>query len=380
MSLALNETLSSLQPSGVRRFAALAKATPGCVSLTLGEPGEVTEPHIRARVAQDLADEMTHYPPNAGYDFLREAIASYMTGRGEAYAADEVIVTCGAAEALFSALLTMLNPGDEVILPTPSLPIYDSAVRVLRGRVVQLDLFADQFQITRDALEACVTERTKAIILTTPNNPTGCVLSGESLDAVASVAAEHGFYVICDDVYERLVYVDGYQTFAQRHPELRAQTIVTNSFSKPWAMTGWRVGWLAADAAFMQQAAKVHAYVLSCLPAFTQRAAVEALATDPAPMRERYRARRDLVVDALGRMGLPLVRPEGAFYALPSIAEFGMGSEEFCERAIREAGVALSPGVFFEAEGYARISYSVSDEQLALGMERLAGFVEKLQG
>ena len=380
MPLSLNETLASLQPSGVRRFAELAKATPGCVSLTLGEPGEVTAPHIRAQVAQDLDAELTHYPPNAGFDFLRDAIARYMTDRGEAYDAREVIVTCGAAEALFTAPLTMLNPGDEVILPIPSLPIYDSAVRVQHGHVVHLDLFADDFQITRAVLEACVTERTKAIVLTTPNNPTGCVLTGESLDAVAEVAARHGFYVICDDVYERLVYVEGYQTFAQRHPELCEQTVITNSFSKPWAMTGWRLGWLAASSAFMQQAAKVHAYVLSCLPAFTQQAAAQALATSVEPMRERYQARRDLVVRELEKMGLPLVRPEGAFYALPSIAEFGLGSEEFCERAIREAGVALSPGVFFEAEGYARISYSVSDEQLALGLERLAGFVAKLRG
>ena len=379
MPLDLNEALSGLKPSGIRRFAALARETEGCISLTLGEPGEDTPREICAEVARALADGETRYPPNAGTEALREAIASHMAERGLEYGADEVIVTSGATEALFSAMEALLNPGDEVIVPMPAFLLYQSLVTLNRASVVELDTAPHGYQIAPDALGEVVGERTKAIVLTSPNNPTGCVLSAESLDAVAELAAERDFYVICDDVYDQLVYVDGYEGFAQRHPELRDRTIVVNSFSKPYAMTGWRLGWLAAPAELVEQVAKVHQYAVSSAVSFTQRAAVRALASDVVPMRERYRARRDLVTQALAATGLPTPEPGGAFYAFPSIEEFGMSSEEFCTRAIREAGVAMVPGSLFGGEGHVRLSYACADAELEEALVRLGRFVGALR-
>ena len=379
MPLVLNEALSNLRPSGIRRFSALAQATPGCISLTLGEPGEDTPADVCAKVGEGLAAGETHYPPNNGMPALREAISEHMGRRGVAFEPDEVVVTSGATEALFAALQAMLNPEDEVIVPMPAFLLYESIVTLCRARVVPLDTSGAGYQIEADALAAAVTPRTKAIVITSPNNPTGCVLSAESLDAVAELAAERDFYVICDDVYDQLVYVDGYQGFAQRHPELRDRTVVVNSFSKPYAMTGWRLGWLAADAPLVAEIAKVHQYAVSSAVAFTQRAAAFALSTDVSVFRERYRTRCDLVVRALSATGLPTPEPAGAFYAFPSIEEFGLSSEEFCVRAIEEAGVALVPGSLFGGGGHVRLSYACSDEDLEEALARLGRFVGELR-
>lgn len=380
MSLSLNTAALALQPSGIRRFSSLAAATPGCISLTLGEPGEDTPAAIRAEVGRSLTAGKTHYPPNNGFPVLREAICRAMEERGLTYAPDQIIVTSGATEALFATLVTMLNPGDEVIIPTPAFVLYESIVALCRATPRPLDTTAHGYQIDGEALAACVGERTKAIVLTSPNNPTGCVLSSESLDAVTAIAAERGVYVICDDVYDRLVYTDTYQGFAQRHPEFADRTVVVNSFSKPYAMTGWRLGWLCAPQELVRHIAKVHQYAISSVVAFTQDAAVRALATDVSAMRTSYEQRREIALSYVDEMGLPVVRPEGAFYVFPDVSGLGLSSEEFCERAIREEGVALVPGTFFGGEGHVRISYACDDETLVEGLERLDRFVAGLRG
>ena len=383
MSLTLNSTLAALKPSGIRRFSAMAKATPGCISLTLGEPDGNTDETVKAQVTADLAANLTHYPANNGQPYLREAIAAHMRdvrGLGAlSYTPDEVVVTSGATEALCATLGAMLNPGDEVIIPTPAYILYESITILNRATTVYLDTCPTGFQITREALAAVASERTKAIIITSPNNPTGCVLNADSLDAVADFAVEHDAFVICDDVYGRLVYADGFQSFAARHPELRDRIVVCDSFSKPYAMTGWRLGWIAADAWFVAQAAKVHQYMVSSVPSFVQHAAVAALESDIEPALEMYRERRDLVLRRLDEIGLPVNRPDGAFYVFPSIEQFGLSSEEFCERLIREAGVALVPGSLFGAEGHVRLSYCCSMEDIAEGLNRLESFVRKLE-
>lgn len=383
MSLTLNSTLSALKPSGIRRFSAMAKATPGCISLTLGEPDGNTDEAVKAQVTADLDANLTHYPANNGQPYLREAIAAHMRDvRGLdalGYTPDEVVVTSGATEALFASLGAMLNPGDEVIIPTPAYILYESITVLNRATPVYLDTCPTGFQITREALAAVASERTKAIIITSPNNPTGCVLNAESLDAVAEFAATHDVFVICDDVYGRLVYADGFQSFGMRHPELRDRIVICDSFSKPYAMTGWRLGWIAADASFVAQAAKVHQYMVSSVPSFVQHAAVAALESDIAPALEVYRERRDLVLRRLEEIGLPMNRPDGAFYAFPSIERFGMPSEEFCERLIKEAGVALTPGSLFGAEGHVRLSYCCSMGDIAEGLNRLESFARTLE-
>lgn len=373
-----NSDLALLATSGIRRFNALANATPGCVKLTLGEPEFDTPAPVKEAVARALAEGQTHYPPNNGKASLLGALSSYMGRQGLAYAPEEIIVTCGATEALSATLQALLDPGDEVVVPVPAFGLYETLVRAAHGRIRTLDTSARGFAIDEDELRAVVGERTKAIVITSPNNPTGCVYGADSLDAVARVAAETGIYVICDDVYNRLCYSDAYERFAARHPELRDQTIVVDSFSKPWAMTGWRIGWLAAAPAVKKQVEKMHQYLISSIPTFVQDAAEVALSCDVAPMRETYRRRRDLVVGRLGAMGLPLTRPEGAFYAFPDVSGLGMGSEELCERLVREAGVACVPGTCFGCEGFMRLSYCVADEALGTGLDRLEGFISRL--
>ena len=380
MTPATNNDLAALATSGIRRFTALANEHAGCVKLTLGEPEFDTPAAVRDAVGESLSRGLTHYPPNNGRPELLGALSAYMGRQGLAYGPDEIIVTCGATEALSATLMSLLDPGDEVIVPTPAFGLYETIVRAAHGKFVPFDTSASDFQITTEALEAVLTPRSKAIVITSPNNPTGCVYTPESLDVVAGAAKSHGLFVVCDDVYSRLCYQDGYERFAARHTELREQTVVVDSFSKPWAMTGWRLGWLAAAPALKAEIQKMHQYLVSSVPAFVQDAAMVALGCDITEMFSTYERRRDLVCDALEQMGLGLVRPAGAFYAFPSIKGLGLGSEEFCERAIREVGVALVPGTCFGAEGFVRLSYCVSDADLALGLERLASFVGDLRG
>ena len=380
MTPATNNDLAALATSGIRRFTALANEHAGCVKLTLGEPEFDTPAAVRDAVGESLSRGLTHYPPNNGRPELLGALSAYMGRQGLAYGPEEVIVTCGATEALSATLMSLLDPGDEVIVPTPAFGLYETIVRAAHGKFVPFDTSASDFQITAEALEAVLTPRSKAIVITSPNNPTGCVYTPESLDVVAGAAKSHGLFVVCDDVYNRLCYQDGYERFAARHTELREQTVVVDSFSKPWAMTGWRLGWLAAAPTLKAEIQKMHQYLVSSVPAFVQDAAMVALGCDITEMFSTYERRRDLVCDALEQMDLGLVRPAGAFYAFPSIKGLGLGSEEFCERAIREAGVALVPGTCFGAEGFVRLSYCVSDADLALGLERLASFVGDLRG
>ena len=374
----MSTAIQQLKPSGIRRINALAAARPGCIALALGEPEFGTPRSVSMEATRSLDEGLTHYPPNNGTASLRAAIARTLAADGIERTADEVIVTVGATEALSATLATLLDPGDEVVIPTPAFGLYESLVTMLRGVPVFLDTAPAGFQIGEEALAAAVTPRTKAIVITSPNNPTGCVLAPASLDAVAAVASRTGIYVICDDVYNRLVYAPGYERFAARHPELAEQTVVVDSFSKPWAMTGWRAGWLAAAAPVAAQVAKAHQYLVSSIPAFVMPAAERALACDPAPMLETYRARRERVLAALAYMGLPCVEPAGAFYAFPRIAGTGLTSEEFCVGAIEDAGVALVPGDCFGAEGYARLSYCVADADLDEGLRRLTAFVRGL--
>lgn len=378
MPRSLNTSLVRLKSSGIRRINALAAQHPGCIALALGEPEFDTPQEIRDEVTRALQRGETHYPPNNGTPFLRRSISEHMSAQGFDYAPDNVIVTDGATEALHATLLAMLEPNDEVIIPTPAFGLYESIVRVNHAFPVFLDTARADFQIDEDALRDRVTPATKAIVICSPNNPTGCIFNAASLDAVARVAAETGIYVICDDVYNRLVYTDGYERFALRHPELREQTVVVDSFSKPWAMTGWRIGWLAADPSLAVQIAKAHQYMVSSAVSFEMPAAAAALSVDPAPMLETYRARRARVLAALEKMGLSVVEPAGAFYVFPSIKGTGLTSEQFCTRAIEEAGVGLVPGSCFGSEGYVRLSYCVSDEDLDEGLRRLDRFVAGL--
>ena len=376
----LNTALYGAKRSAIREYSALAKATPGCLSLTLGEPEFDTPAPIRAAAEQALEQHETHYIPNNGAPALLEGIARYEWEKhGLDYTPEEVIVTAGATEALFVALFGILNPGDEVVIPTPAFVLYEEIVRLCRGIPVPLNTTEDGFQLRREKLASVVTPWTKAILLNTPNNPTGCVYSRESLEAVAELAAERRIFAICDDVYRELCYTEDYVSLSSFR-ELRDRLLVVQSFSKPWAMTGWRMGYLLADRPVKERLELLHQFMVVSTPAPFQRAALAALDYDPSELRETYRRRRDYTLDRLQVMGLPVTRPEGAFYVFPSVAAYGLSSGEFCTRMIREAGLAATPGSCFGGEGHIRLSYCCSDAVLEEGLNRLERFIKTLEG
>ena len=373
----LNSNLMGLQRSQIRTFTNLARETPDCVSLTIGEPDFDTPEAIKAAAVSALAEGRTHYAPNQGTVKLRAAIAEYETNRGNPVTENQVLVTVGACQALFTAFLGILNPGDEVILPTPCFPLYESLIKIAGAKAVTLDLTGTGFQIDADALEAAITPKTKAILINSPNNPTGVVLNAQSAAAVKEAVVGRPIFVICDNVYTRLV--------PEPCPDLsldarlKEQTILCQSFSKPYAMTGWRIGYLTAPDYVMDRLLLLSAATVTAVPTFLQEAAVEALKTDPKFMVEAYDRRRNYVCGRLDQMGLPYPKPEGAFYIFPDISEFSMGSEEFCTRMIREGKVAAVPGSCFGAEGYIRISCCYSDGELKTGLDRMEVFVKKLR-
>ena len=375
---ALNTALYRAKRSAIREFSRMAKETPGCMALTLGEPDFDTPQPICSAVSDAFAAHETHYIENNGTAALRERIAAFEAEKnGMDYTPDEVIVTIGATEALFVALFGILNPGDEVIVPTPAFVLYEEIINLCRGVFVPLDTTGDGFQIDPEKLAACITPRTKAIILNTPNNPTGCVYNENSLRVLRDAVADKPIFVICDDVYRQLIYTEEYHSFAEFR-ELREQLLVVQSFSKPYAMTGWRVGYLLADTSVRDRLALLHQFMVVSAPAPFQRACIAALDYDPAPLRETYRKRRTYVLRRLTEMGMETETPQGAFYVFPSIEKFGLSSSEFCTRMIREAGLAATPGFCFGSDKHIRLTYCYSDAALAEGLNRLAQFTGRL--
>ena len=371
-----NRFLDGLQRSGIRVFTNLARQTPGCRMLTIGEPDLDTPEPIRQAAEKALEEGQTHYAPNQGTESLRKAIAAFETNRGRPTTPQEILVTVGATQALNTALTGILNPGDEVILPTPAFSLYDSIVTAAGARSVFLDVSKTGFQITEESLNRCLTPNTKAIVLNSPNNPTGVVLTKESLEAVARAVRQRDMYLLCDNVYEALSYVDCPDLTLDA--SLREKTILCQSFSKPYAMTGWRIGYLAAPEELIGRLLLLSAAQIAAVPTFIQAAAEKALQVDVAPMREIYRGRRDYVTKRLQAMGLSFPEPEGAFYVFPSIEKFGIPSWEFCTRMIREGRLAAVPGVCFGTEGYIRLSYCYAGEELEAGLDNLERFIKTL--
>ena len=372
----LNEKLYALQRSPIRQFTNLANQTPGCIKLTIGEPDFDTPQAIKEAAIAALKDGQTHYAPNQGLPALRQAIAEHETARGMVCTAEQVLITAGATGALFTALLGILNPGDEVILPTPAFNLYETIITVAGAIPVRLDTTASGFQITPDALNACITPKTKAILLNSPNNPTGVVLERRSLDAVKQAILGRDIFLICDNVYDKLTA--GERPDLSLDDDLRSQVLLCQSFSKPYAMTGWRVGYLIGPEEVMERLLLLNAAQIAAVPTFLQTACITALKTETESMAAVYARRREYACQRLSKMGLTYPQPRGAFYVFPSIAKFGLSSQEFCTRMIREAGVAAVPGSCFGAEGYVRLSFACSDEDLEEGLNRLAAFLRSL--
>ena len=375
----LNPQVISFTQSGIRKFADEARTIPGIINFTIGEPEYDTPQAIKTAAYSAIDRNQTHYPPQQGLLALREAISAYETKTNHStYTPSEIVITNGATEGLAAVLLAVLTEGDEVIIPSPMYVSYAPIIAFCKAKLVRLDTRSTDFQITPEARESLIPPKTKLILITSPNNPTGVVLNQASLNAVKVAALAHDLFVLSDDVYHQLVFTE---TFAKLNgdPQLRDRLIITQSFSKPYAMTGWRIGYILADEPIAKAITLMHAYLVGGITTFNQHAAIEALNHDSTPMRDSYAHRRDIGLAALHSMSLPCVKPEGAFYLFPDISGCGLDSETFCLRAMREAKVALVPGVYFGADTNVRISYAISEGELRVGLERLKAFVEHLK-
>lgn len=381
----LSETVARLKPSGIRRFFDLASSMEGVISLGVGEPDFVTSWNIREACILSLEQGYTSYTANAGLLELRQEIAAYLARKFhiEYDPETEILVTVGASQAIDLALRATVNPGDEVIVVEPSFVAYEPLVTLAGGVPVPVETNGDDhFKLRPDQIERVITERTKALIICSPNNPTGTVLHKEELEAIAQIAKKHDLLIISDEIYAELTYDDSYISFAAVDG-MRERTILISGFSKGFAMTGWRLGFTAAPAEILQAMLKIHQYAMMCAPTMVQYGAIEALRNgeqDVEYMRKSYRRRRNYFVQSLNEIGLSCHMPGGAFYAFPSIQSTGLTSEQFAEKLLLEEKVAVVPGNVFGAsgEGYIRCSYASSMEQLQEAIKRMKRFLDRL--
>ncbi len=382
MSRYLSRSAQDLRPSGIRRYFDIAATMDDVVPLGIGEPDFVTPAHIVDAGLQSLREGHTGYTSNAGAYELRAAIAAQVEKRyGLRYSPDdEVLVTVGVSEALFLALKILLDPGDEVLVVEPCFVANPALVETAGGAPVMVPTSAaNDFQVTGAELEARVTSRTKAILLSYPSNPTGAVLTRENMLQVAAVAAKHDLVVISDEIYERLVYGAEHINFATL-PNMAERTIVLSGMSKSYAMTGWRIGYVTAPAPFTEAMYKIHQYLIMSAPTTGQAASLQAIRSgedDVEAMRREYDRRRRLIVNGFNQLGLTCFEPRGAFYAFPSIAITGMDDESFCETLLAEQRLALIPGSAFgdSGRGFVRASYATSEANILEALHRLERFL-----
>lgn len=380
----LSKAITEIQPSGIRRFFDAASTMSNVISLGVGEPDFDTPWHVREEGIYSLEKGRTFYTGNSGLLELREEIGRYLDRRfGLSYSADEILITVGGSEAIDIGFRTMLDPGDEVIIPEPCYVSYLPCVKLAGGVPVRLPLEEkDQFKLTKEKLLSAITDKTKILVLPFPNNPTGAILNREELQIIADIVKEHDLFVMSDEIYSELNYEGGHVSIASI-PGMRERTIVINGFSKSYAMTGWRLGYAAGPKEIMKQMLKIHQFVIMCAPTTSQYAAIEALRNgdeDVRRMRESYDERRRFLVNALNEMGLPCFEPKGAFYVFPNISAYGMTSEEFARRLLEQERVAVVPGTAFGecGEGFLRISYAYSIDNLKKALDKIEKFIDTL--
>lgn len=382
----LSDRIVEIPPSGIRKFFDIVSEMKDAISLGVGEPDFDTPWHIREEGIYSLEKGRTFYTSNAGLKELKVEICSYLSRRFEVtYDPDhEVMVTVGGSEAIDIALRAMLDPGDEVLIPQPSYVSYVPCTILANGVPVIIDLEAkDQFKLTGEKLLEKITPKTKVLVLPFPNNPTGAVMKAEELEEIARIVIEKDLFVISDEIYAELTYGSDHTTIAA-FPGMRDRTVIINGFSKSYAMTGWRLGYAAAPRVILEQMLKIHQFAIMCAPTTSQYAAVAALRDgdkDVQVMRESYDQRRRYLIHAFKEMGMECFEPHGAFYTFPSIKRFGMTSDEFATRLLREEKVAVVPGTAFGdcGEGYLRISYAYSLENLKEALSRMGRFIKKLE-
>lgn len=382
----LSEAVVTIKPSGIRKFFDIANERKDTISLGVGEPDFDTPWHIRDEGIYSLEKGRTFYTSNSGLLELRIEICNYLKRRNglEYDPKEEVIVTVGGSEAIDIGLRAMINPGDEVLIPQPSYVSYEPCAILAGAKPVIIELKNEnEFRLTPKELLAAITPKTKILIMPYPNNPTGAVMGRQELEKIAEICVEKDIIVMSDEIYSELTYGGDHVSIASL-PGMRERTILINGFSKAYAMTGWRLGYACGPKEIIAQMTKIHQFAIMCAPTTSQYAAVDALKNgdaDVANMRESYNQRRNYLMHSFREMGLPCFEPFGAFYVFPSIKEFGMTAEEFAFALLDEENLAVVPGSAFgeSGEGFLRISYAYSLENLKIAMERIARFIEKLR-
>ena len=380
----VSQRVQTIPPSGIRKYFDIAATMENVISLGIGEPDFISPPAVVESGIRSLQRGETHYTSNSGILELRQSVSNYIHRLyGIRYDPEhELLITVGVSEALYLALTTILDPGDEVIVPEPCFVAYAPEVVLAGGTAVTVPTYAkDSFQVTAAAIEAAITPRTKALLIGYPNNPTGAVMSRENLEAIAALAQRYDLLVISDEIYDRLVYGVQHTQFATFDGAFE-RTIVLSGLSKSHAMTGWRIGYAAAPAPILAGMRKVHQYTIMSAPTTAQVAAIDALENgEPAvaAMRDEYDRRRQLIVSGFNELGLTCFEPRGAFYAFPSIAAAGMSDTEFADRLLEEEHVAMIPGSAFglSGVGYMRASYATAYEKIEEALERLRRFMRR---
>ncbi|MBQ4220207.1 MAG: aminotransferase class I/II-fold pyridoxal phosphate-dependent enzyme [Butyrivibrio sp.] len=381
----IGKKIVDIKPSGIRKFFDIVQETEGAISLGVGEPDFDTPWHIRDEGIYSLEKGRTFYTSNSGLKELRTEVSEYIKRtQGVSYdPLKEIFITVGGSEAIDLALRAMIDPGDEVLIPQPSYVSYEPCAILADATPVIIELKEEnQFRLTAEEVLEKVTDKTKILVLPFPNNPTGAVMEKEDLEKIAAVVREKDLYIISDEIYGELTY-NGKHVSIVSLPGMKERTILINGFSKAYAMTGWRLGYACGPEEIMTQMVKIHQFAIMCAPTTSQYAAVEALKNgdeDVKMMREQYNHRRRYLLNEFKRIGLPCFEPYGAFYVFPCIKKFGMTSDDFCTRLLKEEKLAVVPGTAFGdcGEGYIRISYAYSLDNLKTAMERLENFISRL--
>lgn len=381
----INDNVKQIQISGIRKFAQLIEKYENVIALTLGQPDFPTPEPIKKAAMEAISSNQTVYTPNAGLPALREAASNYVKQKyGLTYdLSNEVIVTVGASQALDVAFRTILTEGCEVILPAPIYPGYAPIITTCGAKPVFVDTSDHGFKITPELLEQNINKNTRCIVLPYPNNPTGVTLTKEELENLATYLAKKDIFILSDEIYSELTFDTVHQSIAS-FPGMRDKTIVINGLSKSHSMTGWRIGFLFAPTYLAQEILKVHQYNVSCATSISQFAAINALTEcidSPIEMAKEYQNRRDYMLERLQQMGLPCIKPGGAFYLFPSIKEFNIPSMEFALKLVEQQNLAVIPGEAFSEYGdsFIRLSYAYSMEQLKLACDRLEAFITTLR-
>ncbi len=379
----MSEMLKEIPPSGIRKFFDIVRQRKNVISLGVGEPDFTTPWNIIEAAFYSMEQGHTHYTSNYGLLELRLEISKYLKKFDLDYNDEEIIVTVGGSEGIDIALRSVLNPGDEVIIPEPIFVPYSPIAKMLKAKAVSINTEKNGFKLTADELEKHITPKTKAVILCYPNNPTGVILEKEELEKIANLIKKHKIWCITDEIYSELTYDRKHFSIASIEG-MKEYIIYLNGFSKAFAMTGWRVGFLAADKKVVDQIIKLHQYIIMCAPSISQYGAIEALRNgmpQVEKMRDSYNRRRRLIVHGLREIGFEVFEPQGAMYVFPNISKSGLNSEDFAVKLLESKNVAVVPGTAFGKEytDYIRCSYATSIEEIKEALEKIKEFMQELE-